>query len=74
MVKIFIGHAIVVFQHASESFSAAHTPVAASHGLTSLRKQDYVALALVISPGVEVLDVLANRSTQRRLAKQDQLR
>jgi hypothetical protein len=73
MVKYSSGLAMVVFQQANQSLSAAYRAGAAWHGWIGGQKQDHVAIALMISLGVEMLHVLPQCTMQRRFAKQNQL-
>jgi hypothetical protein len=62
---------MVVTQQPAQSLAAPHRPLAVP--IRCPRKQQDVALTLVISLGMEMLHVFAERPPQRWLAEQDHL-
>ena len=63
---------MIVAQEPTQSLTAPNRSLAAAVRVP--RKQQDVALALVISLGMEMFDILAQRPSQRALAEQDHLR
>jgi hypothetical protein len=62
---------MVVAQEPTQSLVAPHWPLAVAIRLP--RKQQDVALPLVIPLGMEMLDIVAQRSPQGALAEEDYL-
>ena len=63
---------MIVAQEPAQSLAALHRPLAVP--IRGARKQQDVALALVVPFGVEMIDIVAQRPPQRALAEQDHLR
>ena len=63
---------MIVAQEPTQSLATLHRPLAAAVRVP--RKQQDVALPLVVSLGMEMIDVIAQRPPQRALAEQDHLR
>lgn len=63
---------MIVAEKPAQSFAALHRPVALT--IRVPRKQQDVALPLVVSLCMEMIDVFAQRPPQRALAEQDHLR
>ena len=63
---------MIVAQEPTQSLAAAHRPLAAAVRVP--RKQQDVALPLMIPLGMEMVDVFPQRPPQRALAEQDHLR
>ena len=62
---------MVIAQEPTQSLAAPHRPLAAAVRLP--RKQQNIALPLVIPLGVEMVDIVAQRPPQRALAEEDHL-
>ena len=63
---------MIVAQEPTQSLAARHRPHAVP--IRGARKQQDVALALVVPFGVEMIDIVAQRPPQGALAEQDHLR
>ena len=61
---------MVITQQAAQSLAALNMPAA---GIYTPRKQQDIALPLVIPFGVEMFDIFVQRPPQRALAKEDHL-
>ena len=64
---------MIVAQEPTQSLAAPHRPLAVPIR-RGARKQQDVALALVVPFGVEMIDIVAQRLPQGALAEQDHLR
>jgi hypothetical protein len=62
---------MVIAQEPTQSLAAPHRPLAAAVRIP--RKQQDVALPLVISLGMEMVDIVAERPPQGALAEEDHL-
>ena len=63
---------MIIAQKPTQSLAAPHWPLALP--IRRPRKQQDVALPLVIPLGMEMVDIVAQRPPQRALAKQEHLR
>jgi len=63
---------MIVAQEPTQSLAAPHRPLAVP--IRGARKQQDVALALVVPFGLEMIDIVAQRPPQGALAEQDHLR
>ncbi len=63
---------MIVAQEPTQSLATPHRPLAAAVRVP--RKQQDVALPLVVPLGMEMIDVIAQRPPQGALAEQDHLR
>ena len=62
---------MIIAQEPTQSLAAPHRPLAVAVRIP--RKQQNIALPLVIPLGMEMLDIVAQRSPQRALAEEDHL-